>query len=121
MIDKETSKVMQEVLNYARKGIESHYEAIEAKFKHLLRTNGDFIPEDHSVLYTGNDYPITCKVMKVRYEKSDNTIMVTLRDEEYMDTDEFDFEVNIHELEPLSLYGEHILLLYGQAINYFTK
>ena len=121
MISNKVADVLRTVLSDAKKAINTNYEMIDSKFRHLLRVNGEFFPHDYEVTYTGCDCPITCKVEKCYYDKAENRVMCTLHDVEYEDDENSVFDVPITDLEPYTLYGDNILNLFGQAIEHFTS
>lgn len=121
MISNKVADVLRTVLSDAKKTINTNYEMIDSKFRHLLRVNGEFFPHDYEVTYTGCDFPITCKVEKCYYDKAENRVMCTLHDVEYEDDENSVFDVPITDLEPYTLYGDNILNLFGQAIEHFTS
>lgn len=121
MINNQVADTLRTVLSDAKKAINTNYEMIDSKFRHLLRVHGEFEPTDYEVTYTGCDFPITCKVEKCYYDKAENRVMCTLHDVEYEDDECGIFDVPITDLEPYSLYGDNILNLFGQAIEHFRS
>ena len=122
MINEKVADVLNTILSDAKRQINSNYEMIDQEFRHLLRVHGDFIPQDtYEVTYEGCDFPMTCKVDKCYYDKENDRVMCTLHDMEYDDDEYSTFDVPITDLEPLALYGEHILNLFGLAVEHFTS
>ena len=120
MISKELSHAKRELLNAFKGIIYDTYVKIETEFKNLLKQNKEFDAGgyDYQVYYTGCDFPMYCDVEKIYLSEDGNTIYVELKDR---DNEDDVFDVPITDLEPRSMYGEHICNLYGLAIDYFTS